>query len=1032
MLTNLRKIAGLFVMIALVLPVFEEGITDVAGRTAAAAGAGAPALKVVAGDRQSYALDTDGKLYGWGLYDDFVFSSGLTSPNRLEFLDGKAIADIATNRSSVIVLLEDGTVWVHEGFWSSDEMFNQVPGLKNIRAIATDIYSAAVDDRGFVYTWYEYPTSPAFELRVSPTALPGAAELHAGYAVTEEGKAYYLGLSGVEEFTPLGDLTGITKIVKADNSYYALMADGTVWGWGLNELDGVKLWEESSWTPFRIEGLNDIRDMASSDRHFIALKKDGTVWAWGKNDQFQFGNGLQTDSGTPVQVKNLKGIASISTGGGAEHSFAIDQEGNVWSWGRNGSGETGVNEKAPYIKSPKKLFFARVHNGEEKFNVASVGPSNDIVNSYAAGGNGLVLAATDKLLLRSQNHGQTWSKHPLPVQTKYTRMQYISSNQTFYLSNYNSFEPVTYTSKDGLKWTEFTITGADNAPLRMLTIQWIQGQYVMTATDKKIMDVRKIYILTSADGAAWKHVSTIEDSGVQIVWNGKRYVGLAGGYLYAGRPATNNQIRVDQKNGLSGELIVYTSDDLKSWKQQSGSIKSHLKYEGIPHNGKPFKMYGGDLHDIKPNGTIVLTDSYGNVLESADGITFKAVRKDPLFHMAARSETMWNGSHYLIYLGVYTDNAYVLTSKDKVKWTKKAITGIPGAIMVAKSGSKFVAFSYNGTIATSQDGLTWKVVVAEKPDYRIYDTLKARDKYVAGGSQATRVAGRWTLVPAILTSKDGVSWTSVLPPETNNDRDRQIRSLATNGKGYVAVGQRMSYTSKDGSKWTLHKQKPELDLYQVIWSGKSYVAFGRTSNASGLLVTSDVYTSADGVNWKKTYATKGHITKLAVSSGGTVVAVGSKDRKAMALASANLANWKETLFTLGKDNEYWSAVSGEAEYSFVNVQWAKDRFLVMSDQIYSSKDGISWSVVASDYGLYLKDSPSFFGNGQVFWTGKEYRYYVGGRVGVSTDLKAWTFYDLDLGGDLYQLIWTGSGMLGVVGDGSGGGGTMIRITDRQA
>ncbi|NOK34438.1 hypothetical protein HMI49_14645 [Corallococcus exercitus] len=45
--------------------------------------------------------------------------------------------------------------------------------------------------------------------------------------------------------------------------------------------------------------------LAAGDHHTLALKQDGTVWAWGSNVSGQLGDGTQTDRLTPVQVMNL-------------------------------------------------------------------------------------------------------------------------------------------------------------------------------------------------------------------------------------------------------------------------------------------------------------------------------------------------------------------------------------------------------------------------------------------------------------------------------------------------------------------------------------------------------------------------------------------------------------------------------------------------------------------------------------------------------------------------------------------------------
>jgi alpha-tubulin suppressor-like RCC1 family protein len=89
--------------------------------------------------------------------------------------------------------------------------------------------------------------------------------------------------------------------------------------------------------------------VAAGSAHSIALKFDGTVWAWGSNAYGQLGNGNNTDSSTPVQVKGLANVVAISAG--FYHNLAVKADGTVWAWGDNADGQLGngstTNTNAP-------------------------------------------------------------------------------------------------------------------------------------------------------------------------------------------------------------------------------------------------------------------------------------------------------------------------------------------------------------------------------------------------------------------------------------------------------------------------------------------------------------------------------------------------------------------------------------------------------------------------------------------------------------------------------------------------------------
>jgi RHS repeat-associated protein len=79
--------------------------------------------------------------------------------------------------------------------------------------------------------------------------------------------------------------------------------------------------------------------VAAGAFHSLAVRNDGTVWAWGLNSSGQLGNGGTAQSNVPVQVSNLSGVKSIA--GGSFHSIALKSDGSVWDWGNNQYGQLG-------------------------------------------------------------------------------------------------------------------------------------------------------------------------------------------------------------------------------------------------------------------------------------------------------------------------------------------------------------------------------------------------------------------------------------------------------------------------------------------------------------------------------------------------------------------------------------------------------------------------------------------------------------------------------------------------------------------
>lgn len=88
--------------------------------------------------------------------------------------------------------------------------------------------------------------------------------------------------------------------------------------------------------------------------HFnLVLSQDGQIYSWGQNNWFQTGhinkltkididtNWYRTVIDKPKKISFSKKIMIISMAGGEHYAIALDNQGNVWSWGRNASKTLG-------------------------------------------------------------------------------------------------------------------------------------------------------------------------------------------------------------------------------------------------------------------------------------------------------------------------------------------------------------------------------------------------------------------------------------------------------------------------------------------------------------------------------------------------------------------------------------------------------------------------------------------------------------------------------------------------------------------
>jgi alpha-tubulin suppressor-like RCC1 family protein len=137
------------------------------------------------------------------------------------------------------------------------------------------------------------------------------------------------------------NITGASA-VSAGFDYSAIVkTDGSVWTSGVN--DSVLLGHTGggNGAPLaQVVGLTNVETVAAGDNHVLALKNDHTVWAWGHGSSGQLGDGSTVDSPTPV-LAALTGINITAIAAGEKHSLALDNLGNVYSWGNNSDGQLG-------------------------------------------------------------------------------------------------------------------------------------------------------------------------------------------------------------------------------------------------------------------------------------------------------------------------------------------------------------------------------------------------------------------------------------------------------------------------------------------------------------------------------------------------------------------------------------------------------------------------------------------------------------------------------------------------------------------
>lgn len=184
------------------------------------------------------------------------------------------------------------------------------------------------------------PTTPAPDRPQQPTAPAAPKSEPTPQTGTSAGAPTSIGPITAGQLRPGSVAVGL-------NHSLALASNGSVWIWSTPNRSGLVRIEptggaEAARLPAPVPSLEKITQIAAGEVHSLALKEDGTVWSWGNNLSGQVGaGGFVVQS--PVQPLAQLGEKYAAIAAGWAHSMAITREGTLRVWGDNQYGQRGMN-----------------------------------------------------------------------------------------------------------------------------------------------------------------------------------------------------------------------------------------------------------------------------------------------------------------------------------------------------------------------------------------------------------------------------------------------------------------------------------------------------------------------------------------------------------------------------------------------------------------------------------------------------------------------------------------------------------------
>ncbi|KAF2863887.1 RCC1/BLIP-II [Piedraia hortae CBS 480.64] len=371
-------------------------------------------VQIAAGGMHVLALTADNRILSWGINDtgalgrDTTWAGGLRDmdknddsdsdddnadnglnphesvPGEVDFSgtqvsEGTRWAQVAASDSCSLALTDDGLVYGWGTFRNKagDKSFlpgmaqaNRpvlIPNLKKVTQIAAGAdHCLALDSSGATWAWGTGDTCQLGRRLVDGRSVQSHDELL---------RPRQFGL-------PKGSKNGVIALASGAYHSFAITKTGVVESWGLNSVGATGQPEGAGEDDAAIAPAKPIAafiDMGvkivsidGGSHHSIAASSDGDCYTWGKVDNGQLGISMaqikelpspkvvvKSETGLPRMVKRPTKVTAItgkvvSVAANSETSFAITDNGKVYSWGfstcyQTGTGSDDVVEEATLI-----------------------------------------------------------------------------------------------------------------------------------------------------------------------------------------------------------------------------------------------------------------------------------------------------------------------------------------------------------------------------------------------------------------------------------------------------------------------------------------------------------------------------------------------------------------------------------------------------------------------------------------------------------------------------------------------------------
>lgn len=286
-------------------------------------------LPFAAGHDFVFAIKSDGSLYAWGNGSAGRLGQGTdlnskNSPTRVG--DDTDWASVAAGEGFGLGLKTNGTLYS----WGNN-------AYHQLGRDTDSFYSGTPTPVGLNADW-----------------MAISAGSHHGLGIRSDGRLYAWGRNGNGQLgvgdnedrsspTPVGSDTDWVAVAAGYCFSLGLKKNGELYAWGLNNYGQLGLDSTVSHnSPQRVGTSSDWVTVQAGLLHSLAINDSGLLYGWGSNYNDQLGEGDYAFSTYKVPTR-IYASAPVAVAGGDKHTISLRDNGVLYSWGEDTSGQLGIN-----------------------------------------------------------------------------------------------------------------------------------------------------------------------------------------------------------------------------------------------------------------------------------------------------------------------------------------------------------------------------------------------------------------------------------------------------------------------------------------------------------------------------------------------------------------------------------------------------------------------------------------------------------------------------------------------------------------